>query len=159
MQLSDFVPLLLFLHVMGAIIAFGPTYVFPIIGGMGGKEPMHANFALRVSLAITDQRVEPLAMLQGVTGLFLIFAAKIDFSDARWLEIGIVLYVIALGYALSVQRRLVKKAVALTSTPPPGAEGPPPELVATIRRIGQGGMFLAIMVFVIVILMVMKPTF
>lgn len=40
--------LFLFLHVGGAILGFGPTYTFPFIGAMAGKEPQHVNFALRV---------------------------------------------------------------------------------------------------------------
>ena len=45
------VELLMFLHVGAAIIAFGPTFAFPILGAMGGKEPMFANFATRASEA------------------------------------------------------------------------------------------------------------
>ncbi len=36
---------------------------------MGGKEPQHANFATRVTATIADPLVEPLAILQGVTGI------------------------------------------------------------------------------------------
>jgi hypothetical protein len=158
-SLSDFVPWLLFVHVIGAIIAFGPTFSFQIIGMMGAAEPAHGNFATRVSLAITDKRVEPLAILQGITGALLIWAANFDLGKAVWLWIAIPLYLVALWFALFVQRPLVKKVIAMTSTPPPpGAGGPPPELLAAGRRIGQGGMFLALAVTVIVLLMVVKPT-
>ena len=37
----------LFLHVAGRIVAFGPTFSFPFIGAMGGREPQHANFVRR----------------------------------------------------------------------------------------------------------------
>ena len=73
-------PWLLFLHVLGAIVAFGPTFTFPIIGAMGGKEPQHANFATRVSSAISGQRVIPLAIFQGITGVGLIIVSGIDLS-------------------------------------------------------------------------------
>ena len=48
-------PCVLFLHVLGAIIAFGPTFAFPIIGAMGGAEPQHANFATRVTARISER--------------------------------------------------------------------------------------------------------
>ncbi len=54
-------PWLLFLHVLGAIIAFGPTFAFPIIGAMGGKEPQHANFATRAAHLVGQRLDEPLA--------------------------------------------------------------------------------------------------
>ena len=40
----NLLPWVLFLHVIGAIIAFGPVFSFPLIGAAGGREPMHANF-------------------------------------------------------------------------------------------------------------------
>ena len=159
MDLTFLFPYVLFVHVIGAIIAFGPTYAFSIMGAMGGKEPQHANFATRVSAAVTDKLVEPLAILQGITGVLLILIGKIDLLKSLWLLVGIVLYVTALTYALTVQRRTVRRIIELTSTPPPpGASGPPPALQEAVKRVQRGGAFLGIMVVVIVFLMVVRPT-
>ena len=153
-------PWLLLLHVLGAIVAFGPVFAFPIIGAMGGKEPQHANFASRVSAAISQQRVFPLAIFQGITGVGLILVTGINFLATPWLLIAIVLYVITIGYNLFIQTPTSQKVIEMTSTPPPpGASGPPPELLALIRRIQLGGMFSAVMIVLIVILMVVKPQF
>jgi uncharacterized membrane protein len=154
------IAIFLFLHVMGAIIAFGPTFsAFPIVGQMAGKEPQHANFAARVNNAMTETRVLPLAIFQGITGLFLIFLTGFNPFSQLWLGLGIVLYVIALTYALAVQRPAGKRIAELTATPPPpGASGPPPELMAAVKRAQQGGMILGVLIVAIVILMVTKPT-
>jgi uncharacterized membrane protein len=152
--------LFLFLHVMGAIVAFGPTFSFPIIGAMGGKEPQHANFATRVTETIAKQRVLPLAIFQGITGVALILLTGINLLATRWLLIGIVLYLIVLGYNILIGTPTVKKVIEMTSTPPPpGASGPPPELLAAIQKVQRGGMFSGLMIVLIVILMVVKPTF
>ena len=158
--MTIWIAIFLFLHVMGAIIAFGPAFsAFPVIGAMAGKEPQHANFAARVNEAISKTRVIPLAIFQGITGLVLIFLTGLNPLTQLWLGLGIVLYVIAVGYALAVQGPAAKLIVELTSTPPPpGASGPPPELMAAVKGAQQGGMILAALVFVIVILMVTKPT-
>ena len=153
-------PWLLLLHVFGAIVAFGPVYAFPIIGAMGGKEPQHANFATRVSEAISEQRVFPLAIFQGITGVGLILVTGINLLATPWLLIAIVLYLIVLGYNILIGTPTVKKVIEMTSTPPPpGASGPPPELLALIRRVQLGGMFSGLMIVLIVILMVVKPQF
>ena len=153
-------PWLLLLHVFGAIVAFGPVYAFPIIGAMGGKEPKHANFATRVSDMISKQRVFPLAIFQGITGVGLILVTGINLLATPWLLIGITLYLITISYNFSVQTPTAKKIIDMTSTPPPpGASGPPPELLALIRRVQLGGMFSAIMIALIVFLMVVKPQF
>jgi uncharacterized membrane protein len=165
----NFVPWLLFLHVLGAIVAFGSSFsAFPIIGAMAGREPMHANFAARVSEAIELRVTVPLAIVQAITGALLIVAAGINLSSSGWLIVGIILYAIALGYALFVQGPAARRMVELTSAagsaapaagpapagPPPG---PPPELLATAARLQRGGMLLGVLVLAIVFLMVVKP--
>jgi uncharacterized membrane protein len=158
--MNIWIAIFLFLHVMGAIIAFGPAFsAFPIIGSMAGKEPQHANFAARINEQITKTRVIPLAIFQGITGLALIYLTGLNPFSQLWLGLGIVLYIIALGYALAVQGPTGRKIVELSSTPPPpGASGPPPELMAAVKKAQRGGMFLGILIFLIVILMVTKPT-
>ena len=155
-------PWLLFLHVFGAILAFGPTYAYAIIGGMGGKEPQHANFGLRTSLAISHRLVIPLALSMPVTGFGMILVRGIPLQDRAfwWLSIAIVLYVITVVFAVRVQTRNVERVIELTSAPPPpGAGGPPPEVRMLIGRIQKGGMFTGGMIALIVLLMVMKPAF
>lgn len=160
--MTSLVPYLLFLHALGAILAFGPTFAYSIMGAMAGREPQHANFSARQTAAIGNKLVYPLAIIQGVTGILLILAAQIDLKAAPWLAIGIVLYLIALLYALTVQRNALHHLIELTSTPPPPGTPPgppPPEVPATVRKIQRGGMLLGLLIVVIVFMMVVKPTF
>ncbi|MEO8625586.1 MAG: DUF2269 family protein [Candidatus Limnocylindrales bacterium] len=153
----------LVLHVGGAIIAFGPTFTFPFIGGMGGKEPMHTNFALRLAERIEERLVVPLALFQAVTGVGLIWTAAINMFDGVhwWLLIGIVLYVIALAIVFGNQLPVTRKLVEATKNPPPpppaGApppSGPPPHIAALVKRNRTGGMILTVLLLVIIVLMV-----
>ena len=163
--MPELVPWFLFLHVLGAIIAFGPSFSFPIIGAMGAADRTHGNFATRVGLAISTKRVVPVALTMPVTGIGLIWSAGIDpfIRDSRWLALGIVLYVILFTYAVAVQLPVTNRIIAMTSSPPPEAplgsapSGPPPALVALITKVQRGGMFLTAMIAVIVFLMVVKP--
>jgi hypothetical protein len=157
--MGQFVPFLLFLHVMGAILAFGPTFAYSIMGAMAGREPQHANFSARQVSAIGSKLVYPLAIFQGVTGVLLILATSINLSAAPWLAAGILLYAITLTYALTVQRNALHHLIELTSTPPAPGAAPNPEIPATVKKIQRGGIFLGLMIVVIVFLMVVKPTF
>ena len=153
-------PYLLFLHVLGAVVAFGPTFSFSLIGAMGGAEPQHANFATRVTHAITDKRVLPIGITMPITGLAMIAVVGINPFERThwWLALGIVLYVIVYSYGLFVQRKVVERVVEMTSAPPPpGASGPPPELLANIKRIQQGGIGMGLTLVTIIFLMVVKP--
>ena len=154
----ELAPWLLYAHVLGAILAFGPTFAFPLIGAAAGKEPQHANFTLRALHTVTSRLVIPLAILQGVTGVGLILATGIDLFVARWLLVAIVLYGIALYIGIGVNLPNVSRMIELTSTPP-GPGGPPAELVGRLARGRQFGMILSGLIVVIVLLMVVKPTF
>ncbi len=152
--------LFLFLHIGGAIIAFGPTFALPLIGAMSGKEPQHANFAARASGIISQRRIIPFALSMAVTGGLLIWWTGRDLTSPAnyWLDVAIVIYVFAISYALLVQAPAGRRLVELTSRPPdPGASGPPPELMATAKRLRQGTLLLMGAVTIIVALMVFKP--
>ena len=162
MDWSALFPWLLFLHILAAIVAFGPTFAFATIGGLGGKEPQHANFATRVSHTISSRLVYPIGITLPITGAAMILVLGIDLSSRAylWLDIAIVIYVIAYGYSFFIQRPIVERIIEMTSAPPPpGATGPPPELMRLVKRVQRGGMVLGILVVVIVFLMVVKPQF
>ncbi len=158
-------PWILWLHIFGAIVAFGPTFAFPLIGSMGGKEPMHSNFALRVTEKIERGITVPLAIVQGVTGVALLLISGRNLTEPSnyWLGIAIVLYAITLYWGIFVQTKRIEKVIHMTSTPPPppapGAapSGPPPALLAAVEAIQQGGIILTVLVVTIIFLMVVKP--
>lgn len=155
-------PWLLFLHVLAAIAAFGPTFAFPLIGAMGGGEPQHANFATRVSHTLAVRLVYPIGITLPITGALMILVLGLDLTSRAywWLGLAIVIYVIAYGYSFFVQRKLIDRVIELTSAPPPpGASGPPPELPPLVRRIQQGGMATSVLLVSIILLMVVKPQF
>lgn len=162
MDLSWLFPYLLFLHVLGAIVAFGPTFAFPFIGAMGGGEPQHGNFAIRVSNTLAHRLVYPIGITLPITGAAMILVRGMNLTDRAfwWLGLAIVLYVIAYGYAFFVQSKLIGRVIEITSSPPPpGASGPPPELPALLSRIQRGGMATTILLVTIIFLMVVKPSF
>ncbi len=184
--MTQWFPLFLLLHVLAAIVAFGPVFAFPLMGRMGGAEPQHANFSTRVSAAISKQITIPAALTMPVSGVLMIWSTGINPAQL-WLVVGIALYVFAVSYAVLVQGRAVERLVALTGgsggpgaggpgaggpgggapgapgeapAAQPGAarSGPPPEVLATIRQIQRGGLLLMVVIVTIVTLMVSRPT-
>jgi uncharacterized membrane protein len=160
----------LFLHVLTAIVAFGPSFTFPLIGRMGAAEPQHGNFSMRLSEAIEKRIVIPAALTMPITGVAMILAAGIDWQQP-WLGTAIAIYVIAIVFAVAIQTRWVGRVIQLTSGAPgaqgvaapmpagPGAAvaGPPPEVLAAVKRVQRGGMFLTVCIVAIVLLMVFRP--
>ncbi len=155
--------LFLFIHILTAIVAFGPTFAFPLIGGMGAKEPQHGNFSTRISEAIEKRITIPAALTMPVSGVAMILTAGIDWLQL-WLVVAIAVYAVAMTFAVTVQTRSIERVIHLTKAAPmpagPGAQlaGPPPEVLAAVKRVQQGGMFLTVCIVVIVFLMVLRPT-
>ncbi len=153
----------LFLHIGGAIVAFGPTFAFPIIGAMGGKEPQHVNFAIRLTYRLSERMVLPVAIWVGLTGIALIWRSGHSVTEV-WLGLGILFYVIALSISLFVMLPNARALIAATSGPPPTPapgsalpSGPPAHLVALIKRQQMAGMVVSLLIVLIVIMMVFKP--
>jgi uncharacterized membrane protein len=159
--------LFLFLHVMGAIAVFGPTFVFPVITAQARKSPQNFPFAATLSEYIERRIVIPGAIVQGITGVALIFILGTDLtsSTSRWLVAGIILYLIAISFAILVQAKNAERMVHLMASMPPGPPpagapaGPPPEIAELGKKLQQGGMILTVLIVLIVILMVTKPIF
>jgi uncharacterized membrane protein len=150
---------LLFLHVVGAIIAFGPGFASMVVGPMVAKEPQHANFYARTQVAAGRAIVTPAAISMAVTGAALIVVkgwANVT-GGRHWLELAILLYIVAVVVAMAVQAPAGRRLVELTSQPPAPGAGPSAELRATAARVRQGGMVMIVLVVVIAFLMVTKP--
>ena len=158
MDLTQLFPYLLVLHVLGAIVGFGPTFAYTIMGAMAGREPQHANFSARQTAAISNGLVYPLAVIQGVTGvLVFVSAPSSEFKTGWWLALAILLYITALIFSLTLQRNALHHLIELTATPPALGTPPSAEIRATVGKIQRGGIFTAILIVTIVFLMVVKP--
>lgn len=165
----------LFLHILIAILAFGPPVIaFPILGAMGGKEPAHINFALRVSELIEKRVTIPLAVAMPIVGTILVYVRNWDLWRSEWLIVSIVLYTLTFAFAVFVQNRWVEKLIHMTGMMPApagppaepgpgvapvagGESGPPPELMRLVMRVRAGGMGITLAIVAITLLMVWKP--
>ncbi len=152
----DLFVILLFLHVLGAIVAFGPGFVSMVVGPMVAKEPQHANFYARSQALAARAVITPVSISMAVTGIGMILVRGWTNlgTTGHWLEVGILLYVVAVVLSMAVMAPASRKLVALTSQPPAPGQPPSPELLATARRIRLTGITLSVLVVVITFLMV-----
>jgi uncharacterized membrane protein len=148
----------LFLHILGAIAAFGYGFASPIIGSMAAREPQHVNWYLRASQRVTDLLVLPVAVSLFVTGTLLVIETG-GFARFQelWLSVAFVIYVLAILAILFVQRPAISRVIALTSGSLGAGDGDP-DVERLSRRTRIVGMALGVVVIVIVALMVYKPT-
>jgi uncharacterized membrane protein len=147
----------MFLHILGAIAAFGYGFYAPIFGMAAAKEPQHGNWFMRASKRLSNVIILPFAILMFITGAMLVQSGPTEWS-APWLSVAMVLYFIALAIVFLLQRPTLNRVIALTEKPP-GPDGPPAELPANVRKMQIYGVVLLILTLVILALMVWKPAF
>jgi uncharacterized membrane protein len=149
--------LFLFLHILGAIAAFGFGFYAPIFGMMTAKEPQHGNWYMRAAKRLSNVVIVPVAISMFITGTLLVIeSGGMRRFEELWLSVSLVLYVIALLVVFLLQRPALDRIIALTSEPP-GPEGPPAALKEDIRKMQLYGVILLILTVSIVALMVWKP--
>jgi len=148
---------LLAIHVLGAVFIFGPTVAYSFIGAQAKKQGAPVAWAIGLVEFIENKWVNPLALtLQPASGALLIIAGKNQWnpfeSYGRWLLAGIILYIIAMAFALFVQGPTAKKAHHLAEANQFG-----PEFGGLMKKVAMGGQFLTVLLIAIIVLMVTKP--
>src|SRR2546421_5030710 len=161
----------LLLHVLTAIVVFGPTFAFPFISSFARKDPRHALTVSEILHGIEGRIVIPGAVAMPFFGLALIYTAHIDLWKSKWLLISIPLYMVAFFFSAFVQQRNATRMVdllkSMPSPPPPpgpggpapvaGGQGPPPEVAALAKKLSMGGVLLTVLLVAIIVLMVWRP--
>jgi len=143
-----------FIHILLAIIAFGFNATYALWITRAQQHPEHLDFALRGVKILDDYFANPAYLLLLVSGLTMAFLAGYALTTF-WLLLALVLWLVAivLGYAvytptLSRQIRVLAKA------------GPESEEYRTLSTRGTVvGIILAVLVLLILVMMVFKPTF
>jgi len=119
--MSQFAPAYLTIHILTAIVAFGPGFAIPLISALAGKEPQHGSFAVRLVDLIERRLVLPVALTMPVSGALLIWSEGIDLRGTHWLLAGITLYVVAIVFAFTVQLRTIDRMLDVAGRMAAGA--------------------------------------
>jgi hypothetical protein len=152
----------LLLHILAVIVAFGPTFAYPLMGAYSAKHPEAGPTVIHLMDLIEKRITLPLAAIVPLLGTALIYTGHFDLWKSEWLVIAIGLFVVAFFFAVFVQARnsaTLVRMLASAPRPPEGAapQDPPPAAQQLVKRLQMGGMFLTTLVVVIVVLMVWRP--
>lgn len=157
--------LVLWLHILTAIIGFGSTFVWPYYAAQARA----AGPEISLWNSRTSQRGFPylstyMIYAVGLTGILLIIVSDgvIEFSDA-WISIAFLLYIGAIGVSHGLHYPNLKAMLGLQEqleNAPPAEGGPPPQALELAERGKKAGMYGGILhlLFVLILLdMVFKP--
>ena len=158
---GSWIDVFLFLHVLGAIAAVGPTLTYGMWLARGERmDPGTRAFVLRTTAWVDGHLATPAFMVQAFTGTALILLLKISFIHTAWLVSGVAAYVVTTVFAVGVYAPVVKRQIALAERVATGPADPVPqtEYQAVARRARAFGILAIVLTLVILYFMIVKPT-
>lgn len=140
-------------HVMAVVLAFGVTFAYPIMGPFVAKNHPGSLRALHeLQERVGKFLITPAATVALGTGIYL--ASDRDYFDQIWVQVpmGILIFLLGLGGAFfSPQER---KAAELA---PAEGQPPTPEYLAVVGRVAKVGSLASLLVLTAIFFMVAKP--
>jgi uncharacterized membrane protein len=157
---AGWVTVFLFLHVLGAIAALGPTLTYGLWASRAAKAGSQMRTFVIDSTAWVDSHLAtPAFVLQAVTGMTLILLQERDFFETAWLLMGVGLYVVVFVLAVvalaPATRRQRAASVALDANPQDAEARSALERASGSTR--TFGIVLGVLTLGIVYFMVVKP--
>ena len=143
-----------FLHILFAIIAFGFNATYAIWLIRAQRNPAHTDFALRGVKFMDDYFANPAYILLLLSGLTMVFLVPYQLTTF-WIAGAIVLWIIAIALGYGVYTPTLSRQIRVLAAS--GADSA--EFRALSTRGTIVGITLAVLVLLILILMVFKPTF
>ena len=152
----------LYIHILSAVVAFGPSFSIPIMAAWIQKNDPSANpYLIRMANVLGTRQSAPATILLLLSGIGLILVGKVPLGQL-WLAVSIGLYLIAFLVGILVQRpasirmiRLMRGDVEGMNIPEGGA------MHALMKEVGRSrivGTILLLFFLTILALMIWKPT-
>ncbi len=144
------------LHVMTVVIAFGITFAYPVIlPWLTAAHPEAMGTVHEMQVRVGRLLITPFATLALITGIYL--AADRDLFDEVWVQIPLVILVIllALGGGFFIPRERELAEIARRDLGDDGELGD--EYHAKAKTVGMVGALSSLLILVAIFLMAAKP--
>jgi uncharacterized membrane protein len=149
----DFYPWFKTLHIVFAIVAVGLNVSYGIWQARAARESEHMGFALRGIKFLDDRVANPSYVGLLVVGIILVLIGPYEFKTF-WIAVAIGLYIVMGIVAIAFYSPTLKRQIAAYEAS--GAQSA--EFQALGARGRMLGAVLAVLVFAIIVLMVVKPS-
>ncbi len=150
----------LFLHVMGAIAALGPTLTYGLWVSLAERADAKTRAFTLNSISWLDGHLPtPAYIAQAITGVFLIGLEGWSFFHTGWLVVGVAIYIVLTVTAIAVYGPAFRRQRALADAiaADPSDRNATARYAAAARTSGTYGAVVTAMTVIVVFLMVWKP--
>jgi uncharacterized membrane protein len=147
-----------FVHVAAVVLAFGPTYGYPVIIGVGERKFPTAMPAILRGVMTTDRYlVTPGMLVLLAGGIYLVADNPVFKASTTFVSVGIVAIILLLGLVHGFFNPQTKRAAELAERDLAGGGELSDEYLAVSKRIANVGTAAGLVIMVTIFFMVVKP--
>jgi len=155
----EFFEVVLAVHIMAVVVAFGVTFAFPIIFGVGARiEPRSLPLLHRIECSIEQRLINPGLAVVVLAGIYL--ASKLHVWSDFFVQWGLGVAIVIGALVGSVMIPTAKRAAATAERDIAASEGEvklSEEYRALAKRLNIVGSLLSLLVLATVYIMVTRP--
>lgn len=147
----------LFLHVLAVVVAFGPTFAYPIFSSVAQKlEPRSVPAVIRGIIQSDRVLVNPGMIVLLLAGIYLLAKGDISAGES-WVTVGFAAIIVLFGMMHMFFRPKSRQALELAERDLKAGDELSPEFEALSKQIETGGKIATVIVVVTIFFMVVKP--
>jgi len=156
----QFYDVILFVHIMAAIIAFGPSFAYPVFAMVAERyDPRSIPVLMRAFQTVDRYLVTSAAIVVIAAGIYLTID-RWEFGDV-FVSLGIIIVLVVLGlthgFFIPRERRIAELAERDIAASGAGEVQVSKELRSVVREVSMVGNLTALAIIVAVFLMTVKP--
>ena len=141
-----------FIHIAAAITAVGANVTYGVWNARIASDPSHTSFVLKGIKFLDDRIANPAYGVLFITGLIMVFAGRWGF--ALWVIVAIILFVAVAAIGGAVFTPLLRNQIRLADA----GDTTSAEFTRLANRSRMIGPLLGLLVVLIIVMMVFKPT-
>lgn len=146
-----------FVHILAAVVAFGPTFGYPIFAAVAQRTAPHSVPAVLGAILRADRfLVTPGMVVLLAAGIYLLSKGDIPAGES-WVTVGFVAIVALLTMAHAFFVPKSRRALEIAERDLEAGDQLSPEFEAISRQIAIGGQLSSLIVVVAIFFMVVKP--
>ena len=149
----SFYLLLKFVHIASAIVAVGSNITYGVWNVRAARDPQHVGFALKGIKFLDDRIANPAYGVLLLTGLVMLAVGHIALASL-WVIVALVLFVAVAVLGFAVFSPLLREQIRMADA----GQVTSPDFERLSRRSRILGPLLGVLVIVILVVMVFKPT-
>ncbi len=142
-----------FIHILAAITAVGSNITYGVWNARSHADPAHLGFALKGIKFLDDRIANPAYGVLLLTGLLMVFVGRLPIT-LLWIVLALILFAVLIVVAVVFYSPLLRHQIKLVDT----GDTTSPEFTRLARRNQMLGPGIGLIVVLILIMMVFKPT-